>query len=139
MANKRAPNSDITETNTKRAKTDEAEEEKVEPTRRSRRNTKDVDYTAEGVDAVEGEYEPFPGVMLASKYKGEEDIKGWLMSEKLDGVRCVWNGEKMFTRNGNSFFPPAFFTEGLPKDTTLDGELFLGRGQFSEAMSIVRR
>lgn len=25
--------------------------------------------------------------MLASKYDGTQDIKGWIMSEKLDGVR----------------------------------------------------
>lgn len=59
------------------------------------------------------------------------------MSEKLDGVRCVWTGEAMFTRNGNPFYPPAFFTEGLPKDVVLDGELFLERGEFQKAMSIV--
>lgn len=33
-------------------------------------------------------------LMLAEKY--DEDnfskVKGWLMSEKLDGVRCYWNG-----------------------------------------------
>ena len=77
--------------------------------------------------------------MLASKFIGTEDVEGWLMSEKLDGLRCIWDGKKMYTRNGNPFYPPKFFIEGLPKDTTLDGELFLGRGEFSKTMSIVRR
>ncbi len=33
-------------------------------------------------------------VMLAQTYSPElcEDPTGWLMSEKLDGVRCFWNG-----------------------------------------------
>ena len=75
-------------------------------------------------------YKWFKGVMLAQKYDGNWDIKGWIMSEKLDGVWCVWTGEAMFTWNGNPFYPPAFFTEGFPKDVVLDGELFLERGEF---------
>lgn len=77
--------------------------------------------------------------MLAGKYDGTQDIKGWLMSEKLDGVRCIWNGEVMKTRNGNLFYPPDFFIEHFPKDTILDGELFLDRGEFQKTISIVRR
>ena len=47
-------------------------------------------------------------VMLAQTYDPErDDPTGWLMSEKLDGVRCYWNGTKMYTRNGNSIFAPA--------------------------------
>jgi DNA ligase-1 len=110
-----------------------------EPSRRSGRIAKqgDVDYTL----CEEEKDEPgrFNGVMLASKYDGKADIKGWIMSEKLDGVRCVWTGKAMYTRNGNAFYPPDFFTEGLPKNTVLDGELFLGRGKFPETMSIVRK
>ena len=52
-------------------------------------------------------------LMLAEKFEvGEDDfsgVKGWLMSEKLDGVRCYWNGRTMYTRNGKKFFPPEFF------------------------------
>ena len=101
------------------------EEAKVLPTRRSTRARRTVDY-AQVEDAAIREEARFKGVMLASKYQGDVDISGWLMSEKLDGVRCVWNGEYMVTRNGNGFFPPDWFIEGLPTDTTLDGELFLG-------------
>ena len=33
--------------------------------------------------------------MLAHTYSEEEhNIDGWIMSEKLDGVRCVWNGQR---------------------------------------------
>ena len=69
----------------------------VAPVRRSRRAKKDVDYTLEAQEEEKGSANSFGGVMLASKYTGEEDITGWLMSEKLDGVRCVWTGECMVT------------------------------------------
>ena len=52
------------------------------------------------------------------------------MSEKLDGVRCYWDGEKMYTRNGNEFYPPDYFKDALPKDVCLDGELWTGRDDF---------
>ncbi len=52
------------------------------------------------------------------------------MSEKLDGVRCLWDGKKMYTRNGNSFYPPDYFLKSLPNDLALDGELWTKRGDF---------
>lgn len=33
-------------------------------------------------------------------YTGNENISGWIMSEKLDGIRGVWNGEDLLTRKG---------------------------------------
>ncbi len=39
--------------------------------------------------------------MLAQSYDSKvHDPKGWLMSEKLDGVRCYWNGNTLYSRNG---------------------------------------
>jgi DNA ligase 1 len=52
------------------------------------------------------------------------------MSEKLDGVRCYWNGKRMYTRNGKRFYPPKWFKDGLPKDLALDGELWTKRDDF---------
>jgi len=52
------------------------------------------------------------------------------MSEKLDGVRCYWNGSAMYTRNGKLFYPPKFFTNELPRNIALDGELWSGRDDF---------
>ena len=60
------------------------------------------------------------------------------MSEKLDGVRCFWTGTTMYSRNANRFFFPKFFTKGWPK-SQMDGELFIGRGKFSETLSAVRK
>ncbi len=61
------------------------------------------------------------------------------MSEKLDGVRCYWNGQTMYTRNGHPFYPPGWFKKLLPADLCLDGELFTERGDFQKIVSIVRR
>ena len=75
--------------------------------------------------------------MLAQVYMGHA-INGWLMSEKLDGVRGYWTGSELLSRNGNQFFAPAWFTEQLPRGVALDGELFAGRGQFRKMLSIVK-
>ena len=61
------------------------------------------------------------------------------MSEKLDGVRCFWNGKEMWTRNAKPFYPPNWFIDILPKDLALDGELWTKRDDFHRAVSIVRR
>jgi len=77
-------------------------------------------------------------VMLAEDYDGH-NIDGWLMSEKLDGVRAIWTGEKLVSRNGNEFFAPKWFTDSLPAGVVLDGELFIGRGMFQSTVGVVRR
>ena len=61
------------------------------------------------------------------------------MSEKLVGVRCYWNVKNLYSRQGNLFYPPAFFTENLPSDFELDGELFTKRDDFQNCVSIVRK
>ena len=77
-------------------------------------------------------------VLLAETWDNDVDPTGWIMSEKLDGVRCFWTGTTMYSRNGNRFFFPKFFTRGWPK-SQLDGELFIDRGQFSKTLSAVRK
>jgi DNA ligase 1 len=78
------------------------------------------------------------GVLLAEKWTPATDPTGYWMSEKLDGVRAYWDGEGLYSRNGNRFFAPSWFTDLLPADTSLDGELYMGPGRFNEAVSIVR-
>jgi DNA ligase 1 len=68
-----------------------------------------------------------------------QDPKGWLMSEKLDGVRCFWNGTTMYTRNGNTFYPPDWFKKELPANLALDGELWTKRDDFQNTVRIVRK
>ncbi|MBS1259502.1 MAG: DNA ligase [Candidatus Scalindua arabica] len=77
-------------------------------------------------------------VMLAHRWDEKSDIKGWWMSEKLDGVRGYWTGKEMVSRAGNPFHAPAWYTRNFPS-FPLDGELWTERGQFSELVSIVRR
>ncbi len=60
------------------------------------------------------------------------------MSEKLDGVRAIWDGETLKSRNGKTFQAPEWFTAGLPRDAILDGELWEDRGQFQKTVGKVR-
>jgi len=76
--------------------------------------------------------------MLAKTYCGQ-DVSGWLMSEKLDGVRAIWTGSELISRAGNKFFAPKSFTAHLPSGVMLDGELYIGRGKFQTTVGIVRK
>jgi DNA ligase-1 len=66
------------------------------------------------------------------------DPAGFLVSEKLDGVRAVWDGRALVFRSGLPVFAPAWFTARLPAQP-LDGELWLGRGRFEALAAAVRR
>ncbi len=74
--------------------------------------------------------------MLAKNYQSQ-DVSGWLMSEKLDGVRGVWNGREMRSKNGNIYPAPIAFIKDFP-DFALDGELYSKRGEFAKISGIVR-
>jgi DNA ligase-1 len=60
------------------------------------------------------------------------------MSEKLDGVRAYWDGKQFLSRQGNIYYAPDWFIEGLPS-VPLDGELWIDRKKFQRTVSIVRR
>jgi DNA ligase-1 len=77
-------------------------------------------------------------VLLAEKWDGALDPKGWWLSEKLDGVRAYWDGKQFLSRLGNIYHAPDWFLKGLPP-TPLDGELFLDRKSFQKTIAIVRR
>ena len=81
-------------------------------------------------------YAQKPNLLLLNKYTDDINITSWYMSEKLDGVRAYWDGEKLISRNGKIFKAPKFFTKDFPK-TKLDGELWTERGDFSHISSIV--
>lgn len=112
--------------------------------RRSKRQKNEVaTYDLEKIFKAEDKEATGSGsisMMLAETIeKVGQDPKGWLMSEKLDGVRCYWNGKRMYTRNGNLFYPPTWFTDALPKDIALDGELWTKRNDFQNVVRIVRK
>ena len=54
-------------------------------------------------------------------------------------MRGYWDGKSLSTRGGNPIVAPDYFLAELPKDLALDGELWLGRRQFEETLSTVRR
>lgn len=80
------------------------------------------------------------GVALAQSWNEKKEVSGWIVSEKLDGMRCLWDGDtRLLSRTGHLIHAPPSFIASLPRGTALDGELWLGRGGFQECMRIVRR
>ncbi|MBI5721556.1 MAG: DNA ligase [Burkholderiales bacterium] len=63
---------------------------------------------------------------------------GYLVSEKLDGMRACWDGTRLRFRSGLPVLAPQWFISRLPA-APLDGELWLGRGRFEDLAGIVRR
>ena len=82
-------------------------------------------------------YAQKPDVFLLKTYDGSQDVVGWVMSEKLDGVRGVWDGRRLLSRNGQVLHAPAWFTRDFPP-FALDGELWSKRADFENIVSIVR-
>lgn len=77
-------------------------------------------------------------LQLALEAPSDIDPRGWLVSEKLDGVRAWWDGRVLRFRSGIEIHAPAWFRSHLP-NVPLDGELWLGRGRFEDLVGIVRR
>jgi len=85
--------------------------------------------------------------MKYKDYKNKFDIKGWLMSEKLDGYRALWDGNYLWTNprkkdkktgklKNQIIEAPEFFTKNLPS-FAIDGELWIGLGTFN-SMGVAR-
>lgn len=79
-----------------------------------------------------------PALMLAQDAPPDLDPAGYLVSEKLDGVRAFWDGARLRFRGGGLVAAPAWFTATLPPQP-LDGELWLGRGGFEATVGTARR
>ncbi|MDO7667503.1 MAG: DNA ligase [Pseudomonadota bacterium] len=79
-----------------------------------------------------------PDVLLLKTYDESQDVTGWLMSEKLDGMRAIWDGNTLKSRQGNNIVAPQWFLDGLPP-FEIDGELWTKRGDFENIISIVRK
>ncbi|MWV61553.1 DNA ligase [Helicobacter saguini] len=73
-----------------------------------------------------------------SKIINDKNIKEFLVSEKLDGIRALWNGKNFYSRNGNVINAPKCFTQGYPK-FFLDGELWSKRGDFNNIISATNK
>ncbi|QPB43719.1 DNA ligase [Rodentibacter haemolyticus] len=75
-------------------------------------------------------------LMLLKNYDNQP-IEGWVMSEKLDGVRGYWDGKQLLTRQNQRLSPPAYFIKDFPP-FAIDGELFSERNHFEEITSITK-
>ena len=101
-----------------------------------------VYFTALGCAAFSGSALPTQApvqVQLAKVYQQQSanTISDYLVSEKYDGVRAIWTGQQLLTRNGHVIRTPDWFTAPLP-DVWLDGELWTQTQDFSALSSIVR-
>ena len=77
-----------------------------------------------------------PQLLLLKTYN-DENITGWYMSEKLDGIRAYWDGKQLLSRKGHLIHAPKYFTKDLP-NFELDGELWSKRSEFEYISSVVR-
>ena len=79
-----------------------------------------------------------PALLLANVLGPRVDVTRYLVSEKFDGVRAIWDGKTLRFRSGRTVTAPPWFIAKLPT-TALDGELWLARGKFDELSGIVRK
>lgn len=86
--------------------------------------------SAHASDAVE--------VLLAGDWSPGRSPHGYLVSEKFDGVRAIWDGQQLRFRSGRPIAAPAEWLAALPRHP-LDGELWLGYGEFNGLSGRVRR
>ena len=77
------------------------------------------------------------GVELATEWASGLTPADFAVSEKLDGVRAVWDGVSLRFRSRRPLEAPGWFTAGLPHEP-LDGELWIGRGSFDRLNGTVR-
>src|ERR1700754_1612247 len=54
----------------------------------------------------EGDEKAGPPLLLAERWDNAQDLAGWWLSEKLDGVRAYWDGHRLISRLGNTFHAP---------------------------------
>jgi DNA ligase-1 len=75
---------------------------------------------------------------MSRKLNISEPPIGWWASEKWDGIRALWDGEKMISRGSGVGKPkvytyiPEWFKNTLPPGIPLDGEIWIGRGLFQK-------
>ena len=79
-----------------------------------------------------------PPLLLANELGPQIDVSKYLVSEKYDGARAVWDGKTLRFRSGRAVNAPAWFIAKLPEQA-LDGELWLARGRFDALSGIVRK
>ena len=58
-------------------------------------------------------------------WDGSQDLTGWWISEKMDGIRAYWNRSELLSRHGTRINAPQWFITRLP-NMSVDGELWDG-------------
>jgi DNA ligase-1 len=79
-----------------------------------------------------------PEIILAKVLDPSVDPSKYLVSEKYDGVRAIWDGKTLRFRSGATVNAPAWFVARLPLQP-LDGELWLAREKFETLSGFVRK
>lgn len=77
-------------------------------------------------------------LMLPEVYGENVDYSNWMMSEKLDGIRGYWDGDRLISKKGTPLNPPAAFIKNFP-DFAVEGEIWGGRRSFEKTVSIVMK
>jgi len=79
-----------------------------------------------------------PRAEWSTLWNHQLDPRAYALSEKLDGVRALWDGKTLRFRSGREIAAPAWFIAALPTQA-LDGELWMGRGSFDRLSAAVRK
>ena len=79
-----------------------------------------------------------PPILLANVLGQHIDPAAYLVSEKYDGVRAIWDGKTLRFRSGRTVEAPDWFLARLPAEK-LDGELWLARDAFERLSGYVRK
>lgn len=77
-------------------------------------------------------------ILLANVLGENVNPAAYLVSEKYDGVRAIWDGKTLRFRSGRTVNAPDWFIAKLPAEK-LDGELWLARGRFEQLSGYVRK
>lgn len=72
-----------------------------------------------------------------------DNISNYFVSEKFDGIRGIWNGVDMLTKNGNRIEIPQCFRDklaniSLKSGEFIEGELWSGYHSFENTSKIIR-
>ncbi|MFQ6371140.1 DNA ligase [Shewanella sp. YIC-542] len=78
-----------------------------------------------------------PSPELAKSWAAQENVRSFLVSEKLDGVRARWDGKQLLSRSGLRIDAPDWFVKGFPA-LPLEGELWAGYGSFDKVSAVAR-
>lgn len=132
---------------------DNDEEEVEKPAPKRTRNSRVISKKDDDEDSVEEEkvtlsrpkrvIQPPPKKyasfkpLLADKWDEDKgkDPTGYLISEKLDGVRAYWNGTSFYSREGNPFYAPEWFTKRMPKNVSFPHSPHIFHGSNSDALT----